>query len=896
MPKVFKMSIAQLFCVETKQYELPDIDGISVNLFSSRQWKYIRNVLTQKRYPDKTVSFFDRSKGQNITKSSKGDHVFNSESKIARFWFKILQCKDLANEVPNEMIKQTYEKHRKALSTVHKTPEGLLQQVRSYANQFAQVLKKNYRDRAPLALTTAPYESKRSEGGTRKFLEPLLTFNKSQRIKTITRIDPVVIHLVGAPGLGKSYVSEHLIRKLADHFGIRKEFARYSRSMACEHWDGYAGNLIAQIDDVFTSRDGEKDAKQIIQMCSNADWVVPMADLRDKGKKFTSEFLILSSNNRFAKGMYINNDEAIDRRIYNPCFEIVKFDKKTGIYKVYVKSIYQTVDDHLGEGLKKLQTSPVVIKEYNINLDDLVLLLFNYSIETYNQRLESLELIDQCVYRKTFMPIIPATNFNYKVGYNFDVCPKDLPKVKAHAIPEPLKVRMITKGEAQNYVLKPLQLAMHKSLKSFPCFRLTSGQDILDNFRKERSLPKKGKHRLFVSGDYSAATDNLHMDVMSVVISELLKVLPSHIHDYVIRESGAHLIEYPEWTNLEPVVQTNGQLMGSLLSFPILCIANAATYGSAIKCEKLSELPALINGDDISFEDCMRTINIWKRKALQMGLEPSLGKNFLSDKWFTINSQFVEVDNKRKITVKKTISKIIRDDGDFFEQTKQDFVSNKKVSDSSRITKINPSEGFNLLWSRKARHGEINTIRDALKRFKKNTVVHFLKSQLKRTPRSIDIAVKFGGLGLENSKKPSKTDREINLMCYLKTQTKVISNLDGYWKLVQLSTELARTVRQLDLLKSAVSQGQYPPKRPSFEVLENEPTYMPLTEVKEIGLSEEFKQFREFKKFYKTVPELRNWINSEHDLIPIKDGRMISLWLTVPEYELLPKHNLIKFD
>lgn len=889
MPKVFKMSIAQLFCIETKQYECPDIDGVSVNLFSPHQWKFIRLALA-KRYPTRSVRVTEPPSFVPTKRTVLGDLVYGSPARIARFWFRLLQCKDLANEVPQVMIKEAYTKHRKALSAVRKTPDGLLQQVRTYARQFAEKVKEAYDGRAPIAQTTAPYECTRSQGGTRKFLEPQLVYNRNQRIKTLTRIDPVVIHLVGPPGVGKSYVSEHLIRKLSDHFGIRKELARYSRSMACEHWDGYRGNLIAQIDDVFTSRDGEKDARQIIQMCSNAEWIVPMADLRDKGMKFTSEFVLLSSNHRFSRNQYINNDSAIDRRVYNPYYEFVSYNRRTHMYHIQVKTLFNDTNS-LG-GNSTLTDVPFVVKDHHLNLNDLVDLIFNQAMATYDERLKSVEMIDQCKYRKVFVPVIAGKDFEYRVGYQFDPCPSDLPKVKAHAIPEPLKVRMITKGEANNYILKPVQRAMHKALKSFPCFRLTSGQCILDNFKKRsRGRYQKGNHMLYVSGDYSAATDNLHMDVMQTVIDEVIKVLPPFLHEYVRRESGAHLIEYPDWTELEPILQTNGQLMGSLLSFPVLCIANAATYGAAIGCDQLVDLPALINGDDIAFRDTMKIINIWKRKARQMGLEPSVGKNFLSDSWFTVNSQFIEVDDSRVIK-----GKVVEEVCDEWGQVKTTKTRRFRCLDSSRITSINPSEGFNLLWSRKARNGDINTIRDALERFSKGTVVHYLKSQLKRTPRSIDISQRFGGLGRVNSRKPTKTDREINLMAYLKTRTKLVSNLDGYWKLTQLSTELARTLRSVDLIGSARSQGQYPPKRPEFEALEDEPTYRPLVEETETRLGDEWREFREFCKFYKTVPELRAWINSKNDLIPIKNGKMVTLWLTVPEYDMLPKHNLVSVE
>lgn len=812
LPKVFKMSLAQMFSIYTKQ-ELPDTDGISVKLFSENQEKRILRRFNMKR----------------------------TESKRAAMMFKLLQCKDLANPVPDLMINDSYKKHREVLSTVRKTPLDILQQVRTFSQQFAKSVEKHYSDSIPLALTTAPYECTRSAGGTRAYLHERLTFNKCKRVQTDTRMDPVVLHLVGKPGLGKSFISEMLIRKLANYFGINKSEARYSRSMACEHWDGYRNQLIAQIDDIFTERDGTEDAKQLIQMCSNAEWVVPMADLREKGRKFTSEFLLLSSNNRFSQSMYVNCDEAINRRVYSPHFIFEDYNKKTKEYQVRFQTHWRA-DCGLPEGTFD------ITGDYRKIVD----VIFDYAIKTYNQRLDSLEILDDKKYRKTFMPIVNGNNFEFRVGYEFDPCPTTIPIVKAHAIPEPLKVRMITKGEAQNWVLKPLQKAMHRALKDFPCFRLTSGQNILDNFKK----PHEGM--FFVSGDYSAATDNLNSDIMETVVDELIKVLPSNIIPYVIREAGAHIIEYPESTGLEPVLQTNGQLMGSLLSFPILCIANAATYGLATNHNELQTLPCLINGDDISFRDFDKVIKRWKKFSSLMGLIPSVGKNYVSRNWFTINSQFCECSTRSKRIV------------------------------------VNPSLAFNVLWSHKARKGEVNTLREATERFEKHLVVKYLKSPLKQTPRSLDISVKYGGLGPKNTREPTIIDREINLMSYLKKKTQLIKHIDE-WSIVQCTKDIALKYVNYDLIQSGLREGIYPPKRPFQTYEEAVPKYKDILadQQDQSVLRNEFRELHDFRKFYKTIPTLRNWVKSNSPLFNLKNSRLVTIVVYRDIYESMPKHSLL---
>jgi len=562
-----------------------------------------------------------------------------------------------------------------------------------------------------------------------------------------------------------------------------------------------------------------------------------MADLREKGREFTSEFLLLSSNNRFQRNLYVNCEEAIDRRVYKPFFEFRSYDKKTKRY---------TIDmSYMSSG----QVTPIktIIGDYNT----VVTSIFNYAVRTYEERLGSLELIDSKKYRKNFMPIVNGNNFQFRVGYEFDSCRTDIPKVKAHAIPEPLKVRMITKGEGQNWILKPLQRAMHRALKDFPCFRLTSGQSILNNFKR------KNENSYFVSGDYSAATDNLHSDIMETVVEELIKVLPADIVPYVVREAGNHIVEYPSWTGLEPVLQTNGQLMGSLLSFPVLCVANAATYGHATNEEDLTSVRALINGDDIAFRDFEKVIRKWKNVANSMGLIPSVGKNYVSRTWFTINSQICV------------------------------------CSQSSNTIVVKPSDAFNVLWSHKARNGLIDTLREAAERFEKSLVVKFLKPALKQTPRSLDISVRHGGLGPRDTRSPTLTDREINLMYFLKKKVSLIQHIDEY-SIVQCTKDIALKYVNFDLVRSALNEGQYPPKKPFVKYDDVVPNYKDIqTDEIETSLRNEFDELHRFRRFYREVPVLRDWVFSHRPLKNLSLQKMLTIVVHRDVFEQLPLHSMI---
>jgi len=84
--------------------------------------------------------------------------------------------------------------------------------------------------------------------------------------------------------------------------------------------------------------------------------------------------------------------------------------------------------------------------------------------------------------------------------------------------------------------------------------------------------------------------------------------------------------------------------MGSIISFPILCIINAAVCKLAVdltdgpKRNNLSAYPLLINGDDCAFVASEECKSAWEKIALMAGLEPSVGKTYFSKDFVNINS------------------------------------------------------------------------------------------------------------------------------------------------------------------------------------------------------------------------------------------------------------------
>jgi hypothetical protein len=229
------------------------------------------------------------------------------------------------------------------------------------------------------------------------------------------------------------------------------------------------------------------------------------------------------------------------------------------------------------------------------------------------------------------------------------------------AVLEPLKVRLITKTNAfANVLVQPLQKAMWKHLVREPQFALIGEPLRTDHLygilEREASMGWSEPDMMWVSGDYSAATDGLDIDLTKQIFERFVTVWKT---DFLVQTIARRVLyeqelQYPEWTGLDPVLQQNGQLMGSILSFPVLCIANLLCYWQAMELYHrrkiaLRNLPVLINGDDILFRATPKFYELWKKTVALAGFKLSIGKNYIHPTFFTINSECFQFGGDRRI-------------------------------------------------------------------------------------------------------------------------------------------------------------------------------------------------------------------------------------------------------
>jgi len=238
-------------------------------------------------------------------------------------------------------------------------------------------------------------------------------------------------------------------------------------------------------------------------------------------------------------------------------------------------------------------------------------------------------------------------NFDDLVEANYDLLrhfdPLTEGTVDATVILEPLKARIITVASVKrNACLQGVQRQMIDHLRRFRCFDLTNKPF------KEALLQRLPMGGYFVSADYSSATDLLHLDA-TLRVAQTLTSDPE-LYQYMKESLCAERISYPEEIGYRvpgPIRQTNGQLMGCMVSFPILCVINAAICRSAFERfyrvpYKLDEVPMMINGDDLLFTTPdLGLVGYWERMIKAVGFKKSVGKNFVSTEFATVNSTFL---------------------------------------------------------------------------------------------------------------------------------------------------------------------------------------------------------------------------------------------------------------
>lgn len=237
-------------------------------------------------------------------------------------------------------------------------------------------------------------------------------------------------------------------------------------------------------------------------------------------------------------------------------------------------------------------------------------------------------------------------------------------RAESAAIAEPLKVRVITKGPMAEYAMGHFyQRCAHDALRQMPDTRLIgkpfSPEMLVDLVTKERDyhlalqagerprfLERGGRAAqdfdqldelewVWYSADYSAATDASSSYIAVELLKMTLLGFPDDIMaDAILECLEPHIIVHD---GVE-VIQRRGQLMGSPVSFILLCLLNLFTVREADRVYGLmGRHPCLVNGDDLLARRPLGWCDVHKRVAMTVGLNVN-DKTHIHQSYANINS------------------------------------------------------------------------------------------------------------------------------------------------------------------------------------------------------------------------------------------------------------------
>jgi hypothetical protein len=209
------------------------------------------------------------------------------------------------------------------------------------------------------------------------------------------------------------------------------------------------------------------------------------------------------------------------------------------------------------------------------------------------------------------------------------------------ALAEALKVRVISKGPPYLYTaLQPLQKFMWRVLKEHPAFHLI-GNPITPRYIHDRMGANLPSGEIYLSGDYKAATDNLRPWVSNTIACTIADEcgLDEVEKRLFLRSLTGHVF----MLNGQLRAQVNGQLMGSVTSFPVLCLANAAMCRYAMEEStgrkwSLADCRLAVNGDDVLMRGPRVLEHAWRACTSFIGLTESVGKTYFSRIFCEMNS------------------------------------------------------------------------------------------------------------------------------------------------------------------------------------------------------------------------------------------------------------------
>jgi len=166
--------------------------------------------------------------------------------------------------------------------------EKAIRNVESMYHDLSAVQKSQYNLTMVLQQIKAGYEN-------------LLERRNSLIVNVTGKQKPVVIHIVGSVGLGKTVYARNLVDRLSKKFNITS----FWRSIKDEFWSNFAGQQILVWDDIGTRKDG-MDYDEFCYHTETAPSTSIGAAIKDKGRPTNPLFIITTGNVKYLGAQHHN--------------------------------------------------------------------------------------------------------------------------------------------------------------------------------------------------------------------------------------------------------------------------------------------------------------------------------------------------------------------------------------------------------------------------------------------------------------------------------------------------------------------------------------------------------------------------------------------------------------
>jgi len=209
--------------------------------------------------------------------------------------------------------------------------------------------------------------------------------------------------------------------------------------------------------------------------------------------------------------------------------------------------------------------------------------------------------------------------------------------------------------------LTPLHNALYDHISGFDwCVRGDVSRSTFDGVVADKRTGES-----FISGDYASASDGIYPWATAAMVDAILEdESMTDLERRCLRESFENLFWVSRSGVRHPVIR--GQMMGSLVGFPLLCLLNKACFD--IACDIFYGSPSgsesfrvgRFNGDDCCFAGNPEFFSLWREVTSTFGLTVNEEKTGISDRFIELNSHVY--DAKQGSLIAKPVLSFLRPD------------------------------------------------------------------------------------------------------------------------------------------------------------------------------------------------------------------------------------------